>query len=927
MVFPEHIRPQIATFILKYSIALILNNLLKNSGQWYMYSMRVQKRSGDYEDVSFDKILNRMKSLSYGDEFSYKLSIDPSVIAQKVCSEIYDGVKTSELDTLASEIAISLYSTHPDYSILASRILVSNHHKNTDGKFSRKVARLYNAITDERSTPLVNQDFYQLVQDNAEEIESVIDYQRDYDFDFFGLKTLEKSYLYRVNKVIVERPQDMIMRVALSIHRYDLAKAFETYNLMSSHYFTHATPTLYNAGSNREQFASCFLLAMKDDSIKGIYDTLADCASISQHAGGIGLHIHNIRATNSFIAGTNGKSNGIVPMLRVFNDTARYVDQGGGKRNGSFAIYLEPWHPDILDFLELKKNHGNELERARDLFYALWIPDLFMERVREDGVWSLICPNECQTLANVCGEQFNELYKQLEDRGAYREQLPARKIWDAILTSQIETGTPYLLYKDACNLKSNQQNLGIIKSSNLCTEIVEYSSPEETAVCNLASISLKKFLVPKNVKDVKLKIYTKSQCVYCLMAKNLCKKLGVPYVEASYKDLLISGETPRKVTFPQIFDTSTGGMVPIGGFTELEAFLRPTFDFTSLQQVVEVVTTNLNNIIDYNYYPTPETERSNRRHRPIGLGVQGLANVFFEMKIPFTSEEAKQLNKSIFETIYYGAMKRSMEMAKERDEGMKVLQKGDNQYGSYTSETTVDSHTLFALRKQLQPIPEELKRESHLGSYSSFVGSPLFHGKFQFDMWPSHEPSGRYNWSSLMDQIQKYGVRNSLLVAPMPTASTAQILGNYECFEPMQTNIYSRRVLAGEYLVLNNYLVEDLMLCERWSKEMKNRIIANEGSVQGISEIPNCFKERYKTVWEMSQKDIIDMAADRGEFICQSQSMNLFMAAPDARKLTSMHFYSWKKGLKTGIYYLRTRPSSKALQFTVNPNECEACSA
>lgn len=871
-----------------------------------MYTMRVEKRSGTYEDVSLDKVLNRMKSLSFGDEFEHKLTIDPTTIAQKVCSEIYDGVKTRELDTLASEIAISLYSTHPDYSVLAARILVSNHHKNTEGKFSKKVAMLYNAITDERSTPLVNTDFYNLVMDNSEEIESVIDYQRDYNFDFFGLKTLEKSYLYKINKVIVERPQDMIMRVALSIHRNDLGKAFETYDLMSKHYFTHATPTLYNAGSNREQFASCFLLAMKDDSIKGIYETLADCASISQHAGGIGLHIHNIRATNSFIAGTNGKSNGIVPMLRVFNDTARYVDQGGGKRNGSFAIYLEPWHSDIFEFLELKKNHGNELERARDLFYALWIPDLFMERVKVDGVWSLMCPNECQTLSEVYGSEFKILYEGLEAGGHYRRQVSARTLWNAILTSQIETGTPYILYKDACNEKSNQKNLGTIKSSNLCTEIIEYSSPEETAVCNLASISLKKFLVAKDTKNLKLIIYSKPNCIYCTMAKNLCKSMNIMFEEKSHKKLLMSGETPRKLSFPRIFDGSNGGMIPIGGFVELETFLKPTFDFEKLAEIVKVMTINLNNIIDYNYYPTPETKTSNLRHRPIGLGVQGLANVFMELKIPFACEESKQLNNDIFETIYYASMEASMELARDRGELVK----------KYKNNESVS----------ISVIPEELNRDSHLGSYSSFIGSPLHQGKYQFNLW-NYSASDRYDWLQLMNNIQLYGVRNSLLVAPMPTASTAQILGNYECFEPPQTNIYSRRVLAGEYMVLNNYLVKDLMLSEQWSSTMKNKIIANGGSIQGIDGIPNCFKERYKTVWEISQKDIIDMAADRGKYICQSQSLNLFMAAPDTNKLTSMHFYAWKKGLKTGIYYLRTRPSSSALQFTVNPNECEACSA
>jgi ribonucleoside-diphosphate reductase alpha subunit len=842
--------------------------------------MRVLKRSGSYEDVSLDKILHRIKALSSSDEFEYTLTIDPVVIAQKVCSEIYDGVKTSELDELSSEIAISLYSTNIDFSILASRIVVSNLHKNTSGKFFEKVSLLYNATSNGRKTPLVNEDFYNLVKDNEEDIQSVIDYTRDYEFDFFGLKTLEKSYLYKVNGIIVERPQDMIMRVALAIHRHDLVKAFETYDLMSKHYFTHATPTLFNAGSNREQFASCFLLSMKDDSIKGIYDTLADCATISQHAGGIGLHIHNIRATNSFIAGTNGKSNGIVPMLRVFNDTARYVDQGGGKRNGSFAIYLEPWHADIFDFLELKKNHGNELERARDLFYALWIPDLFMKRVEENGVWSLMCPNECPNLSDVHSEEFNALYEAYESEGRYIQQVDARKLWNAITTSQLETGTPYLLYKDACNQKSNQQNVGTIKSSNLCTEIIEYSSPEETAVCNLASISLKKCLVSKDIKylqHLQLNIYSKPQCIYCTMAKNLCDSQGISYIETSYDTLLLSGEKPYGVKFPQIYNITDGQFTHIGGFTDLEIFIRPTFDHDILKNIVKVLTRNLNNIIDYNYYPTKETKTSNLRHRPIGIGVQGLANVFFEMKLPFTSDDAKVLNEDIFETIYFAALEASTELSKEQ------------------------------------------------GPYSTYQGSPLQQGKFQFNLW-SKNPSGRYDWLELMNKIQLHGVRNSLLVAPMPTASTAQILGNYECFEPIISNIYTRRVLAGEYMVLNNYLVKDLMIAGLWSKDMKNKIIANDGSIQTIEGIPTCFKERYKTVWEMSQKDIIDMSADRGKYICQSQSLNLFMAAPDISKMTSMHFYAWRKGLKTGIYYLRTRASSKPLQFTVKPDDCESCS-
>ena len=888
--------------------------------------MRVQKRNGSYEEVSFDKILNRIKALALGKGFDVKLNVEPVIIAQKVCSEIYDGVKTTELDELSSQIAISMYSTKLDYSTLAARIVVSNHHKNTEGNFSKKVSMLFNAITNGRSTPLVNEGFYDYVKSNEDEIQSVIDYSRDYLFDFFGLKTLEKSYLYKVNGTIIERPQDMIMRVALSIHRNDLGSAFETYHLMSHHYFTHATPTLFNAGSNREQFASCFLLAMKDDSIKGIYETLADCATISQHAGGIGLHIHNIRSTNSFIAGTNGKSNGIVPMLRVFNDTARYVDQGGGKRNGSFAIYLEPWHADIFYFLELKKNHGNELERARDLFYALWIPDLFMERVKNNDKWSLICPDECQTLSDVCGSEFKQLYEQIESDGRYVKQVDARTLWNAILTSQIETGTPYMLYKDACNLKSNQQNLGMIKSSNLCTEIIEYSSPEETAVCNLASISLKKFLIPKDTSTMLVRIYSKPQCIYCTMAKNLCKEMNIVYTEEDYNTLLLSGEKPVGVTFPQIYDMTNGTFTHIGGFSDLEKLLRPTFDYERLQDVVKVMTRNLNNIIDYNYYPTPETKTSNLRHRPIGLGVQGLANVFFEMKVSFTSDEAKQINEDIFETIYFGSMEASMELAMERNEKMIVYKNALQQYDTFTDTSCIlDAHNMELLRNELYPIPEELERDEYLGSYSSFIGSPLHKGKFQFDMW-GERPSNRYDWLELMNKIKLYGVRNSLLVAPMPTASTAQILGNYECFEPIISNIYTRRVLAGEYMVLNNYLVKDLMLCDLWP-DVKNKIIANDGSIQNIDGIPKCFKERYKTVWEMSQKDIIDMAADRGKYICQSQSLNLFIAAPETSKLTSMHFYAWQKGLKTGLYYLRTRPSSKALQFTVKPEECEACSA
>lgn len=881
--------------------------------------MRVQKRNGSYEDVSFDKILTRINSLAYGSEFNTKLDIDTTKVAQKVIQEIFDGVKTSELDRLTSETAIAMYSINPEYATLASRIIVSNHHKNTLDTFSEKVEKLY---TFEK--PLLNKGFYDLVQENKELIDNKIDYSKDYLFDFFGLKTLEKSYLYKIKNEMIERPQDMIMRVCLSIHRNNLDKAFESYDYMSDHYFTHATPTLFNAGSNREQFASCFLLSMNDDSIDGIYKTLKDCALISQHSGGIGLHIHNVRAKDSFIAGTNGKSNGIVPMLRVFNDTARYVDQGGGKRNGSFAMYLEPWHADIFEFLELRKNHGNELERARDLFYALWIPDLFMEKVEKDEDWFLFCPNEAVNLSDYYGEDFVHKYDALVQQGLYREKVSARKLWSAILTSQIETGTPYLLYKDACNSKSNQKNLGVIKSSNLCTEIMEYSDKDETAVCNLASISLKKFVVPKDLSSIQFKIYSKPDCIYCDMAEKYCIRYKIQYEKISYKELSLVQDKLHGVKFPQIYRTDNNQYKHIGGYTELEEYCRSSFDYDKLVDVTKILTRNLNNIIDYNYYPTPETRRSNTRHRPIGLGVQGLANVFFELGIPFESDLAKELNEKIFESVYYGSMVASMELAKEREHNMKIIKTGLEQSQETGLTNFVSSDILFQIKKDTNYIQEEMDRDEYLGSYSSFVGSPLHQGKFQHNLW-GHQSSNRYDWSGLMNDIQTYGVRNSLLVAPMPTASTAQILGNYECFEPVMSNIYTRRVLAGDYMVINEYLVNDLISLGLWSREMKDKIIQNDGSIQAIDEIPNHFKARYRTVWEMKQKNIIDMAADRGKYICQSQSMNLFVSSPSTKILTSMHFYSWKKGLKTGIYYLRTRPSSKAIQFTVKPEICEAC--
>ncbi len=853
-----------------------------------MYNMKVQKRNNNFEEVSFDKILNRIKLLCNSEEFSKKLDIDPTIIAQKVCSELYDGVSTSELDILSSEIAIALYSGHLDYAELASRIIISNHHKKTSSVFSDVIQKL-------NESNIIDTYLFDLVEENKVLIDSRIDYSRDYKLDFFGFKTLEKSYLLKCDGVIVERPQNLYMRVALCIHRNDLNKAFETYDLISNKNFIHATPTLFNAGTRREQLASCFLLSMKEDSITGIYDTLKDCAQISKFAGGIGLHVHNIRANGSYIAGTNGTSNGLVPMLRVFNDTARYVDQGGGKRNGSFAIYLEPWHADIYEFIELKKNHGNELERARDLFYALWIPDLFMERVKSNSEWTLMCPHKCPGLADCHGEEFNALYTKYENEGKGKK-VKARELWNNILVTQIETGTPYLLYKDQCNGKSNQKNLGTIKSSNLCTEIIEYSDKDETAVCNLASISLPSCLdYTKFIK--KFTIYSKDNCPFCDYTKKIVSKMNVQYEVILLNDKKDRIKLYRKIdeeedclveSMPQIYYDGAY----VGGFDAFERLIKPRYNYRKLGEITKVLTQNLNNIIDYNFYPTPETKRSNMRHRPIGIGVQGLANVFYEMGISFDSPEAREVNKNIFECIYYHALEKSMEISRVE------------------------------------------------GPYETFKGSPASRGILQFDMWHM-DGSGvkhnmKYNWDKLKMMICEYGLRNSLLLAPMPTASTSQILGNYECFEPVMANIYTRRVLAGEYLVLNNYLVKELMDLEIWNADVKDELIRCDGSVQNIDVIPDFIKRRYKTAWEIKQKNIIDMSADRGEYICQSQSLNLFIESPSIKVLTSMHFYAWQKGLKTGIYYLRSRPSSKAIQFTLKPQEvkseprvdepCESCS-
>ena len=856
---------------------------------------RVTKRDGRMETISFDKILTRVRKL--GNE---ELKINYTGLVKKVIDRLYDKIKTTEIDELTAQQCASLSTTHPDYGTLASRIMISNHQKNTPDTFMGAMSCLYNFMdVNNKHTSLIGNEFWIKVKLFENEIEEMIDYNRDYLLDYFGFKTLERAYLMRVNKKIVERPQHMWMRVALAIHGGDLKKVKITYDLMSQKYFTHATPTLFNAGTQRQQLSSCYLIAMESDSIKGIYSTLADCASISKWAGGIGMHIHNIRASGSHIRGTNGTSNGIVPMLRVFNNTARYCDQGGGKRKGSFAVYLEPWHADIESFLDMKKNHGDEEQRARDLFYALWIPDLFMKRVKKNGMWTLMCPDKCPGLSDVYGEEFDELYTKYENDGRGNKTMRARDIWLKILDSQIETGTPYLLYKDACNKKSNQKNVGTIKSSNLCTEIIEYSDENETAVCNLASIGLSNFVETKYeiphpdpnengrmVPISKVIMWTRKGCKYCNMAKLLLERLAkannlligadIEYFDVeeqpefweTFKKHKLEDDNEEIKTLPYI---SVCGK-DIGGYTELEELLRPTFNYERLHEVSKIVTENLNKVIDINFYPTEKTFRSNMRHRPIGIGVQGLADVYAKMNIPFHSEKAKEINKKIFETIYHASLEMSNEIAK-RD-----------------------------------------------GKYETFDGSPASKRILQYDMW-GVTPSDRYDWNKLKDSIQEQGIRNSLLLAPMPTASTSQILGNNECFEPFTSNIYVRRTLAGEFVVINKYLLRELIDLGLWNNELKNEIIKYKGSIQHVENIPKVLKERFKIVWEIPMKHILEMAADRGAFICQSQSTNLWMEKPSYDKLTAMHFFGWSKGLKTGIYYLRTKAKAAPQQFTIEPDK------
>ncbi|OMJ20939.1 Ribonucleoside-diphosphate reductase large chain [Smittium culicis] len=800
--------------------------------------MYVFKRNGTSERVQFDKITSRINKLCKGLDTEY---VDAAVIAQKVISGVYQGVTTVELDNLAAETSAAMTVQHPDYATLAARIAISNLQKETPSKFSEASKILYDYVNPKinKHMPMISEKTWNIIRDNADVFDSEIDNNRDFDYNYFGFKTLERSYLLKVDGKIIERPQYLLMRVSIGIHGDDIQSAITTYHLMSQRFFTHASPTLFNSGTNRPQLSSCFLLTMQDDSIEGIYDTISQCAKISKSAGGIGLSIHNIRATGSYIAGTNGTSNGIVPMLQVFNTTARYVDQGGNKRPGAFAIYLEPWHADIFEFLNLRKNHGKEENRARDLFYGLWIPDLFMRRVLENGDWSLFCPHEAPGLADVWGEKFDELYLKYENtEGLPRKRITAQQLWYAILDSQIETGTPYMLYKDACNGKSNQQNLGTIKSSNLCTEIVEYTSKDEVAVCNLASIALPSFVAES--------------------------KFSSP---PSYGNDI----TPADSKSPEEPSDGPNKKLKVGTET-IGVFERSMFDFAKLHEIAKVITVNLNKIIDVNFYPVIEARNSNMRNRPIGLGVQGLADAFLMLRLPFESEGARTLNKLIFETIYHAALEASCEIAK------------------------ADGH------------------------YPTYEGSPISQGKLQFDMW-NVTPSDLWDWDIIRENIKKFGVRNSLLLAPMPTASTSQILGFNECFEPYTSNIYTRRVLAGEFQVVNPWLLRDLVKRGLWSDDTRQQIIAHNGSIQALPQIPDDLKQLYKTVYEIKQKAIIDLSADRGAYIDQSQSLNIHMDNPNYQKLTSMHFYGWKKGLKTGMYYLRTKPAADAIKFTIDHNK------
>ena len=896
--------------------------------------MNVTKRDGSVQEVSFDKVTKRLRCLCNMDP--PLTNINYTEIAQKVITRIYNNVHTYELDNLAAEHCTQKGTEHIEYSILASRIAVSNNHKLTSPSFSETITVLYNnKDMNGLSVPLISESVFNFVMSNKSKLNDIIDYSRDYNFDFFALKTLEKAYLMRVNNVVVERIQHLLMRVCVGL--YDtIPDVIENYEYLSKKYFTHATPTLFHCGTPRPQLLSCFLLEVPD-SVEGMYDAMKNCALISKWAGGIGCHIHGIRANNSLIRSTNGKSNGLIPMLKVFNDIARHINQSG-KRNGSFAMYLEPWHPDILDFLECKKNHGDENSRARDLFYAIWTPDLFMKRVIAGENWSLMCPDRCKGLSDTYGDEFEALYTKYEQNpDNILRSLPAQEIWKKILASQKETGTPYICYKDACNIKSNQKNLGTIKSSNLCTEIIEYSNKDEYACCTLASIALSKFIIPFDYSTIdKVDIYSIQNCQSCKYSKNLLQSKNITYneilINIDNDDELSDLETKLGITdisFPQI--TINNNL--IGGFNNLYKYLTPSYDYEKLIKVTKRIVKNLNRVIDINYYPIIETKRSNLKHRPLGIGVQGLADVYAMFKCSFDSELASKLNKQIFACIYYAACESSMEISKNRHDDMKNLQKLYKnveipELYSSDFESDTDGDLLY---HKLKPIKLELNKDTHLGSYSSFENSPISEGKFQFDLWNSQPEISFENinldWETLRSNIITHGVRNSLLLAPMPTASTSQILGNNECIEPFTSNIYSRGTIAGQFLIVNKHLQQDLLDIGIWNKNLKDTIILENGSIQNIKQIPQMYRGIYKIAWDLSMKSLIDQAADRGIYVCQSQSLNLWMEAPTDNKLSSMHIYSWKKGLKTGIYYLRRRAISKAQTFSIDPEQedCLMC--
>ena len=869
--------------------------------------MEVTKRDGRREPVFFDKITKRLRILI--DEGKLK-KIDPVVIAQQVIRNLYDSITTLELDNLSARICASLSSNEPNYGMLGGRIYISNLHKSTPDSFYECCKLLMdNLDRNSDPAPLLSSKIFKIIETNKDLIESKIVIERDYLVDFFGFKTLEKAYLMKSNGVIIERPQYMWMRVSIGIHEEDLDAAFQTYDLMSQMFFTHASPTLFNSGTLRPQLSSCFLMGT-NDSIEGIFKTIKDCALISKNAGGIGIHVSNIRSAGSLIRKTNGTSNGIIPMLQVYNYTARYIDQGG-RRPGSFAMYLEPWHSDVFEFLDLRKNTGSETDRARDLFLALWIPDLFIKKVINNEDWYLMCPDECKNLPDVWGDSFESLYEEYVSQGKYKKKVSARTLWNKILESQVETGNPYILYKDHINKKSNQQNIGTIKSSNLCAEIVEYSDDKETAVCNLASIALNMF-VEKPKLDVEIKLYTKKNCSYCKLSKMLLKNYDIEYEEIYIDDDIkiatILNEDPEVVnTVPQIYFNDQR----IGGYDELKVYMQPTYNFDKLKEITKVICRNLNKVIDVNFYPTAEGKFSNLKHRPIGIGVQGLADTYFKMRFPFESEEAHNLNKEIFETIYFGALEASMEISKEIGEQLErdVIELED---------ITQSKHS-YRADKTYNHFIQDITRQTTKGAYHTFIGSPLSHGKFQFDLW-GVKPSDRWDWDTLRQNIKTYGVRNSLVTALMPTASTSQILGNNECFEPVTSNIYKRRTQAGEFKLINKFLIRDFKNYGIWSEDIKENIIFHNGSVQYL-DIPKELKELYKTVWEIKQKHVITQAASRGPFVDQTQSMNIYMEDANFNKMSSSHITAWKLGLKTGIYYFRTKPGANAIKFTINNNK------